>query len=134
MSQQQQQRSQDPQQVKTNLNTSRPTTTTVDSYPLPLLARNIELAPSSNLHSSSSPSADFLQQSLQKQRRSNFHSSSLTKSHITTIAMSVDPVKEPVNQTALHPGGVQPHIEHTELEEELHTRAHIDYDRVAIVS
>jgi phosphoenolpyruvate carboxykinase (ATP) len=29
---------------------------------------------------------------------------------------------------------LRPHVEHTELEEELHTRAHIDYDRVAIVS
>jgi hypothetical protein len=53
-----------------------------------------------------------------------------------------------VNKTALHPGGVQyvipfqekksllimdrPSREHTELEEELHETAHIDYDRVAI--
>ena len=27
----------------------------------------------------------------------------------------------------------RPQIEHTELEEELHEKAHIDYDRVAIV-
>jgi hypothetical protein len=39
-----------------------------------------------------------------------------------------------VNKTGLHPGGVAPHIEHTELEEELHEKAHIDYDTVAIVS
>ncbi|PTB69119.1 phosphoenolpyruvate carboxykinase [Trichoderma citrinoviride] len=39
-----------------------------------------------------------------------------------------------VNKTALHPGGVQPYREHTELEEELHEIAHIDYDRVAIVA
>ncbi|KAI6082232.1 phosphoenolpyruvate carboxykinase-domain-containing protein [Hypoxylon rubiginosum] len=40
-----------------------------------------------------------------------------------------------VNKTALHPGGVEPHQEreHTELEEELHEKAHIDYDRVAII-
>ncbi|KAK8922056.1 Phosphoenolpyruvate carboxykinase (ATP) [Metarhizium anisopliae] len=38
-----------------------------------------------------------------------------------------------VNKTALHPGGVQPHHNHTELEEELHETAHIDYDRVAII-
>ncbi|KAI0420794.1 phosphoenolpyruvate carboxykinase [Xylaria grammica] len=40
-----------------------------------------------------------------------------------------------VNKTALHPGGVEPsqEREHTELEEELHEKAHIDYDRVAIV-
>lgn len=66
-----------------------------------------------------------------------------------------------VNQTALHPTGVEyvalpeypppplpangnrawtdhaaasrPRHEHTEIEEELHDRAHIDYDRVAIV-
>lgn len=28
----------------------------------------------------------------------------------------------------------RPQVEHTELEEELHETAHIDYDRVAIVS
>jgi len=39
-----------------------------------------------------------------------------------------------VNRTALHPGGVQPTREHTELEEELHEIAHIDYDRVAIIA
>lgn len=39
-----------------------------------------------------------------------------------------------VNKTALHPGGIEPHQEeHTELEIELHDKAHIDYDRVAIV-
>ena len=39
-----------------------------------------------------------------------------------------------VNKTALHPGGVQPHRPHSELEEELHTTAHIDYDRVSIIA
>ncbi|KAI2859703.1 hypothetical protein CBS147321_5484 [Aspergillus niger] len=39
-----------------------------------------------------------------------------------------------VNRTALHPGGVQPGKGHTELEEELHEHAHIDYDRVAIIA
>jgi phosphoenolpyruvate carboxykinase (ATP) len=39
-----------------------------------------------------------------------------------------------VNKTSLHPGGVQPHREHTELEEELHETAHIDYDRVSIIA
>ncbi|ORY62657.1 phosphoenolpyruvate carboxykinase-domain-containing protein [Pseudomassariella vexata] len=40
-----------------------------------------------------------------------------------------------VNKTALHPGGIEPQQEpeHTELEIELHDKAHIDYDRVAIV-
>ncbi|KAF7559083.1 hypothetical protein G7046_g5078 [Stylonectria norvegica] len=38
-----------------------------------------------------------------------------------------------VNKTALHPGGVTPYLEHTELEQELHDKAHIDYDRVAII-
>ncbi|KAA8910020.1 ATP-utilizing phosphoenolpyruvate carboxykinase [Sphaerosporella brunnea] len=37
-----------------------------------------------------------------------------------------------VNRTSLHPHGVQPR-EHTEIEEALHERAHIDYDRVAII-
>ncbi|KAI5852827.1 ATP-utilizing phosphoenolpyruvate carboxykinase [Morchella snyderi] len=39
-----------------------------------------------------------------------------------------------VNRTSLHPGGVQPTREHTEIEEELHDKANIDYDRVAIVA
>lgn len=39
-----------------------------------------------------------------------------------------------VNKTNLHPGGIEPQREHTEIEEELHEKAHIDYDRVAIVS
>ncbi|KAK8037896.1 phosphoenolpyruvate carboxykinase [Apiospora phragmitis] len=40
-----------------------------------------------------------------------------------------------VNKTALHPGGIEPQqeAEHTELEIELHDKAHIDYDRVAII-
>lgn len=42
-------------------------------------------------------------------------------------------ISNSVNKTSLHPGGVQPHHEHTQLEEELHETAHIDYDRVAIV-
>ncbi|CAN6666224.1 hypothetical protein TRVA0_037S01530 [Trichomonascus vanleenenianus] len=37
----------------------------------------------------------------------------------------------PVNMTKLHPAGVEP-LGHTELEEELHQVAHIDYDRVSI--
>ncbi|KAK7534882.1 phosphoenolpyruvate carboxykinase [ATP] [Phyllosticta citribraziliensis] len=40
-----------------------------------------------------------------------------------------------VNKTALHPGGLEPSKgEHTEIEEELHDKAHIDYDRVAIIA
>lgn len=42
-------------------------------------------------------------------------------------------ISHTVNKTALHPGGVAPHTPHTELEEELHETAHIDYDRVSIV-
>jgi phosphoenolpyruvate carboxykinase (ATP) len=42
-------------------------------------------------------------------------------------------ISNTVNKTSLHPGGVEPHREHTELEEELHEKAHIDYDRVAII-
>ncbi|KAL2759470.1 hypothetical protein ACRALDRAFT_1060487 [Sodiomyces alcalophilus JCM 7366] len=38
-----------------------------------------------------------------------------------------------VNKTPLHPGGVTPHQEHTELEEELLETAHIDYNRVSII-
>nr|OQO29384.1 hypothetical protein B0A51_03166 [Rachicladosporium sp. CCFEE 5018] len=39
-----------------------------------------------------------------------------------------------VNKTALHPKGVVPQVEHTEIEEELHEKAHIDYERVAIIA
>jgi phosphoenolpyruvate carboxykinase (ATP) len=39
-----------------------------------------------------------------------------------------------VNKTNLHPDGLKPHVKHTEIEEELHDKAHIDYDRVAIVA
>ncbi|KAL8699778.1 MAG: hypothetical protein Q9224_001268 [Gallowayella concinna] len=39
-----------------------------------------------------------------------------------------------VNKTNLHPGGVEPQREHTEIEEELHEVAHIDYDRVSIIA
>lgn len=39
-----------------------------------------------------------------------------------------------VNRTNLHPSGVTPSASHTELEEELHEHAHIDYDRVAIIA
>ncbi|KAK4238472.1 phosphoenolpyruvate carboxykinase [ATP] [Achaetomium macrosporum] len=49
-------------------------------------------------------------------------------------SLAVNMLVNSVNKTGLHPGGVVPHHEHTELEEELHEKAHIDYDRVAIVS
>ncbi|KAF2669843.1 hypothetical protein BT63DRAFT_412640 [Microthyrium microscopicum] len=39
-----------------------------------------------------------------------------------------------VNQTTLYPQGIEPQREHTEIEEELHETAHIDYDRVSIVA
>ncbi|KAK4635776.1 Phosphoenolpyruvate carboxykinase (ATP) [Fulvia fulva] len=71
---------------------------------------------------------DYVKENISKQQKSNFHSSSLSNpSEITMVA-------ERVNKTALHPGGVEPRHEHTELEEELHDRAHIDYDRVAIIA
>lgn len=43
-------------------------------------------------------------------------------------------VSNSVNKTALHPGGVKPTVEHTDLETELHEHANIDYDRVAIIA
>ncbi|KAJ5506531.1 Phosphoenolpyruvate carboxykinase N-terminal [Penicillium expansum] len=67
--------------------------------------------------------SDFIQQQIAKQRNNNYHSTSLR----TMVATSV-------NRTALHPGGVQPSKGHTELEEELHETAHIDYDRVSIIA
>ncbi|KAG9620500.1 ATP-utilizing phosphoenolpyruvate carboxykinase, partial [Aureobasidium melanogenum] len=65
---------------------------------------------------------DYIRQQIAKQQKGNFHSSSLKM------------VSNSVNKTALHPGGVEPQREHTEIEEELHEKAHIDYDRVAIVA
>ncbi|CCG82739.1 Phosphoenolpyruvate carboxykinase [ATP] [Taphrina deformans PYCC 5710] len=38
---------------------------------------------------------------------------------------------KPVNQTGLNPSGIVPH--HTEIEEQLHDNARIDYDHVAII-
>jgi hypothetical protein len=67
--------------------------------------------------------ADFFQQQIAKQRNNNYHSTSLRNMVATSV-----------NRTALHPGGVQPGKSHTELEEELHETAHIDYDRVAIIA
>merc|ERR1712000_210129 len=58
--------------------------------------------------------------------------SNLAKTNLRAYSSKM--VSHSVNKTALHPGGVEPGREHTELEEELHTTAHIDYDRVAIVA
>jgi phosphoenolpyruvate carboxykinase (ATP) len=100
---------------------------------------------------SSAPLAqDFARKQVSKQQRSNFHSTSLSPLLANTM------VSLAVNKTNLHPGGLQyvtslaraiwfqmrittneptrPAKEHTEIEEELHDKAHIDYDRVAIVS
>lgn len=44
-------------------------------------------------------SNDFLKEQINKQQRSNFHSTSLNK--------SISMVANPVNRTALHPGGVE---------------------------
>jgi phosphoenolpyruvate carboxykinase (ATP) len=43
-------------------------------------------------------------------------------------------VSQSVNKTNLHPSGVVPNKGHTEIEESLHDKAHIDYDRVAIIA
>ncbi|KAL1589616.1 Phosphoenolpyruvate carboxykinase (ATP) [Cladosporium halotolerans] len=72
-----------------------------------------------------SPSTFFTDQ-IAKQQRGNFHSTSLRT--VSTM------VSQSVNKTALHPKGVEPQQEHTEIEEELHEKAHIDYDRVAIIA
>lgn len=37
-----------------------------------------------------------------------------------------------VNRTTLHPQGVKPHVPHSQVEEELHDKANIDYDHVDI--
>ncbi|EFX00362.1 phosphoenolpyruvate carboxykinase [Grosmannia clavigera kw1407] len=46
---------------------------------------------------------------------------------------NINKMASTVNKTSLHPSGVEPHHDHTELEEELYEKAHIDYDRVAII-
>ncbi|PGH35560.1 phosphoenolpyruvate carboxykinase [ATP] [[Emmonsia] crescens] len=94
--------------------------------------------PSASSHSHSHPhshsslaafsySSDFARQQQAKQQHSNYHSTSLSTSLKNMVAASV-------NRTALHPSGVQPSIGHTELEEELHETAHIDYERVSIIA
>ncbi|EAS35910.3 phosphoenolpyruvate carboxykinase [ATP] [Coccidioides immitis RS] len=67
--------------------------------------------------------SDFVRQQAAKQQHSNYHSTSLRNMVSTSV-----------NRTALHPTGVQPGKGHTELEEELHETAHIDYERVAIIA
>ncbi|KAL8664845.1 MAG: hypothetical protein Q9202_002707 [Teloschistes flavicans] len=69
-------------------------------------------------------SADYHRQLAFRQQKNNYHSSSLG----TMISQNS------VNKTNLHPGGVEPQREHTEIEEELHEVAHIDYDRVSIIA
>ncbi|PLB41230.1 phosphoenolpyruvate carboxykinase PCK1 [Aspergillus candidus] len=86
-------------------------------------AQNINIPPIAPSGEPGPLYSDFFQQQVAKQRNNNYHSTSLN----TMVATSV-------NRTSLHPGGVQPGKGHTELEEELHEHAHIDYDRVAIIA
>ncbi|CAO1597071.1 Protein kinase C-like 1 [Xanthoria calcicola] len=84
-----------------------------------------DVEPSSTPPTTLSPlSADYRRQQIAKQSHNNYHSSSLG------IMVS----SSRVNKTNLHPGGVEPQREHTEIEEELHEVAHIDYDRVSIIA
>nr|POE75487.1 phosphoenolpyruvate carboxykinase (atp) [Quercus suber] len=53
---------------------------------------------------------------------------------LRNLSILVIMVEENVNKTGLHPQGIKPQVEHTEIETELHDRAHIDYDRVAIIA
>ncbi|WPG98945.1 Phosphoenolpyruvate carboxykinase [Acrodontium crateriforme] len=88
------------------------------SLPPPLVRTLTPIPPGS--------STSFIKEQVGKQQRNNFHSSSLT-SPLKMVANNV-------NKTGLHPHGVAPQVEHTEIEEELHDKAHIDYDRVAIIA
>lgn len=72
--------------AKSNLNTLRPTAP----------ARTHSSLPHGSSH-------DFIQQSIEKQQKSNFHSSSLKKAPVVNNPI----MPEVVNQTALHPGGIQ---------------------------
>ncbi|KAK2781319.1 Protein kinase C-like 1 [Onygenales sp. PD_12] len=94
------------------------------SGPAAAAAAAIHIPPSAPLWPASlaSYSSDFAKQQTAKQLHSNYHSSSLNM------------VAPSVNRTSLHPGGVQPGVGHTELEEELHETAHIDYERVSIIA
>ncbi|KAH7264973.1 phosphoenolpyruvate carboxykinase-domain-containing protein [Fusarium redolens] len=70
-------------------------------------------------------------------RRASLYSNQLLKGPSTQTKASgtglFKMLPNNVNKTSLHPTGVTPHQEHTELEQELHDKAHIDYDRVAII-
>lgn len=98
---------------------------------------------------------DFARHQVSIQQRSNFHTSSHSPLYLANTK-SYKMVANTVNKTNLHPSGVayvtslsgqlvlldqvlltlslRPNKEHTEIEESLHDKAHIDYDRVAIVS
>ncbi|KAL2821985.1 phosphoenolpyruvate carboxykinase-domain-containing protein [Aspergillus granulosus] len=104
--------------------TEKGTETSVGAYTAGIMGRgsNIHIPPDGP----PSPGplyTDFFEQQVAKQRNNNYHSTSLRNMVATSV-----------NRTALHPGGVQPGKGHTELEEELHEHAHIDYERVAIIA
>ncbi|KAI4199628.1 MAG: hypothetical protein LQ350_004503 [Teloschistes chrysophthalmus] len=90
----------------------------------PSKVADLDISASRPANNLSPLSADYHRQLVSKQQKNNYHSSSLG----TMIS------KNSVNQTNLHPGGVEPQREHTEIEEELHEVAHIDYDRVSIIA
>ncbi|MCJ1325086.1 Protein kinase C-like 1 [Thelotrema lepadinum] len=86
-----------------------------------MAALNVKFDTQSARPSSPGPlSNDFARQQVAKQQKNNYHSSSLNTMN--------------VNKTLLHPQGVAPTSGHTELEEELHEVAHIDYERVSIIA
>ncbi|KAL8635602.1 MAG: hypothetical protein Q9228_006925, partial [Teloschistes exilis] len=90
----------------------------------PSKVADLDISATSPANNLSPLSTDYHRQLVSKQQKNNYHSSSLG----TMIS------KNSVNQTNLHPGGVEPQREHTEIEEELHEVAHIDYDRVSIIA
>lgn len=99
-------------------------------------------------------SVDFFQQQIARQQRSNYHSTSLKNMVANSVnrtalhpggvqydslhlpaASTVHAVAQPFfqNLSADKEPPLRPTPGHTELEEELHETAHIDYERVSIV-
>ena len=115
-------------------------------------AENIHIPP--GIPSESGPLySDFFEQQVAKQRNNNYHSTSLVNMVATSVNRTalhpggVQYVSPTFLSFSLSPcppcrrlvilvkvtNSSRPGNRHTELEEELHEHAHIDYDRVAIV-
>ena len=127
-----------------------------DQIHIPSHSRRSNPSSSTITSTSQTQQADFYKQQALKQDHSNYHSRSLkmvmpsvnrTSLHPTGVQYAPLPsLKSPLSSIILcqDPSTyaraitdrplARPSHPHTEIEEELHETAHIDYDRVAIVS